>query len=316
MKDRAHEKELSPLQRLSLNLLWGFCCGFAYLPRWVRYHAIQPLLVALLMLIRYRRRVILINLERSFPEKSHKEHLQIMCGFYRTLAEVVVDTISLAGTTPERGRDFIRFRDLDEHLKATEGRDWVALASHFGCWEFFLLWVWYDPNASFMGVYHPLKSPVFECFYRRLRDLSPDIVQLPMRECVRYYLRHKGQSRRLVLGLISDQNPPLRPDSHWFQFLNQETVFFDGGEKLALRFHIPVYFVHVERVCAGRYEAWFEQVYDGESEVEDNVITGRYVELLEQMIRRSPELWCWSHRRWKHRRYNQHKLPEKREQNG
>lgn len=316
MRDRAHEKHLSRGQRLLLNLLWGFCCGFARLPHFVRYRMVQPLLVLLLMLVRYRRKVIMQNLERSFPEKSRHECLQIMYRFYRTLAEVVVDTISLAGTPPERGRDFIRFRDLEEHKKRTEGRDWIALASHFGCWEFFLLWSWYDIDSTFMGVYHPLESPVFECFYRRLRNLSPGIEQVPMRECVRYYLRHRGQGPRLVLGLISDQNPPLRPDSYWFQFLNQETVFFDGGEKLALRFRIPVYFVHVERVGVGRYEAWFEEIYDGESDLEDNVITGRYVKLLEQMIRRTPELWCWSHRRWKHHRYNQHKLPEKRESNG
>ncbi len=301
MRDRSKEKSLKWYQRLALESLWSFSCVFAWLPRVVRYYLVQPLILLLLILIRYRRRVILGNLERSFPSKSRRELRQIMRDCYRNLAEVIVGTISLAGTNSRRGADFIRFRDLDAHLKATEGRDWIAMASHYGCWEYFLLWAWFDFSYStFMGVYHPLQSPVFECYYNRLRDLSPCIEQIPMRECVRYYLRNQKSGKRLVMGLISDQNPPLRPDSHWFRFLNQDTIFFDGGEKLALRFRIPVYFVHVERMKPGSYEVWFEQLYDGESEVAPNEITERYVRLLEQMICKTPGLWLWSHRRWKY----------------
>ena len=35
-------------------------------------------------------------------------------------------------------------------------------------------------------------------------------------------------------------------------------------------------------------------------EVEPNEITRRYVVALESMIREHPELWLWSHKRWKH----------------
>lgn len=309
MKSRASESKLSRGQRLQLNLLWGCCCGFSHLPRWVRYHLVQPLIVLLLLGIRYRRRVILSNLERSFPEKSPKELRRILYNNYRILAEVIVDTISLAGVSAKRKDEFIVFRGIEEHIAQTKGRDWIALASHYGCWEYFMLYGWFDPESTFLGVYHPLRSPVFEAFYSRLRGYASNILQVPMKECVRHYLRYRGEGKtNLVLGLIADQNPPLRPDSHWFRFLNQDTVFFDGGEKLALRFHIPVYFIHVERLEAGRYEVRFEQIYDGESEVAPNEITERYVRLLEQMIVRKPELWMWSHRRWKHRREHQYIL--------
>ena len=103
-------------------------------------------------------------------------------------------------------------------------------------------------------------------------------------------------------GSIADQNPPLRPDSHWFRFLNQDTIFFDGGEKLAMRFGMPVYFVHIDRIKRGRYEIWFEELYDGREQVAVSEITARYVRRLEEMIVAQPELWMWSHRRWKHRK--------------
>ena len=97
-------------------------------------------------------------------------------------------------------------------------------------------------------------------------------------------------------------NPPRRPDSRWFRFLNQDTIFFDGGEKLALRCQLPVYFVKMERLRRGRYEMSFELIYDGKEEVAEYEITQRYVRMLEAEIRRRPELWMWSHRRWKHKR--------------
>ena len=305
MRDRSIDKDLTLWQRMQLETLWGFCRIFAWTPYWFRYYAVQPVLVFLLMVIRYRRKVVLANLKNSFPEKSRIELLPIMHLFYRTLSEVAVDTMSMAGITPAKGSDLVRWRNGEEHKLRVAGRDWIAMASHYGCWEYFPLWCWVDPDPdrTFMGVYHPLHSPVFERFYHRLRDVAPSMKPIPMRECVRYYMRHCNEEHaNITIGLIADQNPPLRPDSHWFRFLNQDTVFFDGAEKLALRFRLPVYFVHVDRLKRGRYEIWFEELYDGVSPVAPNEITERYVRRLEEMIRTRPELWMWSHRRWKHRR--------------
>ncbi|MEF2793825.1 MAG: lauroyl acyltransferase, partial [Alistipes dispar] len=51
-----------------------------------------------------------------------------------------------------------------------------------------------------------------------------------------------------------------------------------------------------------RYRMSFVPLYDGEEQVAPNEITERYVRELERVIRERPELWMWSHRRWKHKR--------------
>ncbi len=46
-----------------------------------------------------------------------------------------------------------------------------------------------------------------------------------MKESLRFYLRNRAKGvdgKNLVMGLIADQNPPRRPDSRWFRFLNQD----------------------------------------------------------------------------------------------
>lgn len=298
-------KDLNFMQRAGLEILWLCAYVFSVLPRWFKYYVVENLFYFLLCYcFRYRMSVVKKNLRNSFPEKDERELAAIRRRFYRTLAEIFVDTLDLAHLTPAKGRAALRVKGLEEHLKRVEGRDWIAMTAHYGCWEYCSFWGLYAPTQIVVAVYHPLRSRVMEALYQRLRN-GDYATTVSMKESLRFYLRnreHGIRGKNLVMGLIADQNPPRRPDSHWFRFLNQDTIFFDGGEKLALRCHLPVYFVKMDRLSRGRYEMSFEPIYDGEEEVAEHEITERYVRLLESEIRRRPELWIWSHRRWKHKR--------------
>lgn len=288
-------------KRIALEVLWGLCYAIGRTPRWFRFGLLLPLFSFILRLLRYRKAVVIENLTKSFPEKSAQEIRDIARRFYDTLAEVIVTTVSLAAATPERDSNAIIWRDVEAHIERNRGRDWIAMAAHYGSWEFYPLWSWDDPNCQFMSVYHTLKSEVFEHFYRRMRSrLSPNISIVPMKDTLRHYLRHRTSERTTVIGLISDQSPRLLADSKWLDFLNQKTLFIEGGERIALKFGLPVYFVDAERVRYGEYRASLVELYDGKEVVEDGVITQRYAEALERLIRRNPELWMWSHKRWKH----------------
>lgn len=299
--------ELNVAQRLWLACLWLAARLFAMMPYWFKYYVVENLLYVLLChVVRYRMQVVRRNLRNSFPEKDARELETIRRRFYRTLAEIFVDTINMAHMSEEKARTVLTVKGLDAHRAAVHGRDWIALSAHYGCWEYSSYWGLYERSQMLVAVYHPLRSVVMEELYQRLRN-SDCAMTVPMKDCLRFYLRNRERGvdgKNLVMGLIADQNPPKRPDSHWFRFLNQDTIFFDGGEKLALRCGLPVYFVRMRRVQRGRYEMSFEQIYDGEEQVPAYEITERYVRRLEAMIREQPELWMWSHRRWKHKRPN------------
>ncbi len=300
---------LNGLQRIALESLWLLARLFAMLPYWFKYYVVEEVLFFLLFYcLRYRRTVVTANLRNSFPEKEEAELRRIRRRFYRTLAELFVDTINMAHMPVRKARRVIDVENLDAHVGEVHGRDWIAMTAHFGCWEYCSYWGYYEPSQLLVAVYHPLRSTVMECLYARLRN-HPNSMAVPMKESLRFYLRNRERGiggKNLVMGLIADQNPPRRPDSHWFRFLNQDTIFFDGGEKLALRCGLPVYFVKMERRRRGRYRMSFERIYDGEEAVAPNEITARYVARLEAMIRECPELWIWSHRRWKRKRKSLH----------
>lgn len=89
----------------------------------------------------------------------------------------------------------------------------------------------YRPFAGGRG---GLSSPAesrFDELYKRLRSHA-NICPVPMAESLRFYLRNREKGidgKNIVMGLIADQNPPRRPDSHWFRFLNRDTIFSTEG---------------------------------------------------------------------------------------
>lgn len=299
-KENIHS-DLVWYKRVALEVLWGVSYLIGCMPRWFRFGILRPFIVAVLRLVGYRKAMIIKNLKNSFPEKSEKERKQIMRASYNTLAEVIVTTISLAASDKKQYDNVVEWVDLEGHISRNKGQDWVAMAAHFGSWEYYPMWGRVDKEGSFLAVYHPLRSDIFEHFYLRMRSkLSPNVEIVPMKNTVRRYVTKRKNGETAVLGLISDQSPLMRADSKWIDFLNQKTLFVEGGERIAMKFGLPVYFVDSERIEYGRYRIRFVQLYDGKEQVEEGVITRRYAEKLEAMIRRSPELWMLSHNRWRH----------------
>lgn len=287
-------------KRIALELLWGTMLVFSYTPRFFKYYMLRPFIASILVLLKYRKKVISQNLSKSFPEKSAKEIRRIVLRNYLFLAEVVVDTINLVGANEKRKDYVANWVNSEEMNSKLAGQDWIAMGAHYGCWEYMLLWSRQLQDSKLMGVYHPMRSVIFEHFYRRLRNVSDKLLQVPMKQTILHFLRNRKNGYGTVIGLVADQSPNLRPDSHWFKFLNQDTLFHDGGEALALKFHLPVYFAYSERVAPGRYNIRFDEIYDGKEEVGAYIITQRYIDKLEKMIKECPELWLWSHRRWAH----------------
>ncbi|MFI3305966.1 MAG: lysophospholipid acyltransferase family protein [Rikenellaceae bacterium] len=317
MSRRYRTKDLNFGERCILEVLWVFCWGLSQLPHFVLYGVLSPSLYFIFYrLVGYRKRVVRENIAQSFPEKSSAEQRAICDKFYTVLSEVMISFVAQAD--PTSGRKI--FPDMDERLDnsaspqrdqgkdafdlrtITRDRSWIALTAHFGMWEYLTWWSTFA-NQRMLAVYHPLQNKIFEVLFQRFRGKSK-VYPLPATESVRFVikngLRFRGES--YLLGLIADQNPPLLPESNWFDFLGRETVFFEGGEKIARKMKLPVYFIYQKRIGRGQYTFHYKLIWDGVEQVEPTEITRRYVAMLEEEIRKTPYMWLWSHKRWKHKR--------------
>lgn len=293
---------LTRWQRFRSATLYTMCKGVAIMPRFVRYYILQEIIFFILhYVVRYRRKVIMENLRNSFPEKSERELCKIARRCNLNLAEQFVNIMSLAGASEKRLKRMFRFPEAESLNKATAHSDIVFMAGHYGCWEFMNILSLYDPGHRLLSVYHPLSSNTLDDFFKRIRQLD-NVELVPREDSLLYFMRNRGKDKKLTLGLIADQNRFWYANAHWITFLNQDTIFANGGELIARKLSIPVWMGYMRRLRRGEYEFIVMQVYDGHEPVVENEITERYAHNLEMAIRECPELWLWSHRRWKHKK--------------
>ena len=270
------------------------------MPDWLAYSLLSGFIrFVLYEVLHYRINVVRANLKNSFPEKSSEERRAIEKGFYSHLSVVMVDTIMLSGMGRRKARGRIEYENLDEAEAALGGRNWIAALAHYGSWEYFCAFQMFS-GKQVVGVYRPLHSYAFDRYYNKVRSRF-GLLPVSMSDLMRYVIRNRESERGFVLGLISDQTPPFGVIDHWYDFLGQKTAFFNGIEKTAQKFRLPVIFVELTRISKVHYKAHLEILYDGKAPLAPHELTGRYARRLERMVRRAPQYWMWSHKRWKHR---------------
>ncbi len=297
------EVKLTRMQSFWFETLWLFSRGIAALPHAFRYRVLAPIIYFLLYHVtRYRRRVVRQNLEAAFPHYSNAVRRQIARDNYRYLSEVFIGIFSMAGNNPEESFVHHTGDDMVSLHRDVARANSIVMTAHQGFWEYMLLWGDYLKH-NLVGVYRPLGNPIFDALFMRLRSRNY-VTLVPLRDAMRFCFSNIDgiNGEPFAIGLIADQTPPKRDNATWYNFLNQDTQFFDGGEKLALRFKMPVCFVYQRRYAPGHYQFVYEMIYDGVGPIEEGEITARYVEKLERVIKENPHLWLWSHRRWKHKR--------------
>ena len=90
----------------------------------------------LLAAARSRRRILLENLARAFPEKPRSENLRIARRSVQNATSALLDFLDASDRTPE---DLLRRVEIagEEHLRAARarGKGIFLLSAHFGSWE-------------------------------------------------------------------------------------------------------------------------------------------------------------------------------------
>lgn len=283
-------------------LPWLLLKGLSLLPLPVLYVLGDILYLLVYYVIGYRKKVVLDNLRNSFPEKSEQQIKRIAKDFYRQFMQVIVEILRLASMSNEEMKRRITFTNqevLDQFVK--QGTPVVTMGSHSGNWEWVLPAgaVQYDFPAE--GIYKPLTNPFFEEFMLHIRShLGARLIR--MKDTMRDFVKNRKKPR--VIAMLSDQTPPFGEIQYWTTFLNQETAFYVGAEKLANTFGYPVLFLDVYRSKRGHYVLTFEVLSDGSSKYADGEypITEAFARTLERSIHKAPSDYLWTHKRWKHKR--------------
>lgn len=264
-------------------------------------YALSDLLyLVLAYVVRYRRRVIVQNLSTAFPEKSARDINKLTRGFYRNLTDLIVETIKLPALSADELLRRVRFQNPELiSSRIAAGQPVIILASHQSNWE------WLPASAQLNGiiadsVYKQLSSPFFENLMREIRSTF-GVNPIPMHRLLRDVAVRRHVPR--AIALVADQIPASPEVAYWLPFLNHETAFYPGPEKLARSLQLPVFYVEMVRVRRGYYDVTLHTLAEPPyNDLPDEAILTRYRDRLERTIQANPSDWLWSHKRWKHQR--------------
>jgi len=250
---------------------------------------------------RYRRKVILTNLRNSFPEKSEKEIRRIARGFYRHLADVIVETIKLLTISDSEMRRRCRITEegkalVNEYID--RGVSFMGMLGHLGNWEWVPACTTLNFSSDVIPAYRPLRDLVIDRLVLKIRGRFAHKM-VSKHQVGRIMIAYRKSKKPFILGLISDQTPQPK-GAFWTTFLSQDTPVNAGPEKLARTFKIPVLFVALRKAKRGHYCMHVEKLTDTVADMPEGLLTEMFMQRLEAEIRATPEHWLWSHRRWKH----------------
>jgi KDO2-lipid IV(A) lauroyltransferase len=283
-------KSLSGLSTFFLKLI-------SNLPFWVLYLLADLLFFIIFYIVRYRRKVTRENLSNAFPEKSFKERNQIEQKYYRFLADMIMESLKMHSISATEMAIRCRLTNPEEVQRHyDEGRSVLLASGHYANWEWANLALALGFKEKFFVIFKPLTNQDFGEYLNDMRSRF-GAVMVPMKLTLRKIVELKSQ--KYMFGFASDQTPTRHETQYFTHFLNQPTAVFLGLEKIAKTTQNPVVFLHIDRRKRGYYDYTFTTLVEDPKETAEYEITNLHTRKLEEIIRRKPELWLWSHRRWK-----------------
>ncbi|MCS5491357.1 lysophospholipid acyltransferase family protein [Algoriphagus limi] len=268
------------------------------LPLSVLYLFTDILYLVARFVIRYRKKVIDENLRYAFPELTDKERKKVRNRFYRNFSDTFAETIKLLTISEEEfRRRFVIVNQPDLDAPVHQGVSSIMMTGHIFNWEWGVVGTNLYTEVPVETVYLKVNNPFFNELIKKIRTRFGGYVT--EKKAFRRGMLTLGRDPRIVL-LGSDQRPPSSENRYQRDFLNRPAVFFEGGEFLSKKMNLYVHYGKMTKVKRGYYRYEYLPLasppYDAE---EPHSITDRFCEMLEENIREQPDMYLWSHKRWK-----------------
>ncbi|HEY1031971.1 MAG TPA: lysophospholipid acyltransferase family protein [Flavipsychrobacter sp.] len=274
------------------------------LPFRVLYFISTGLYGLLYYVLGYRKGVVMENLRKSFPEKSEAEIKAIAKRYYKYLCDLFLETFKTLTVSKETMLKHCYFNPQAKAVfdkLAAENKSIVLVMGHLGNWE------WAGNTFSLVNkhqlyvIYHPISNKYFDWLMYKMRTRFGTKL-IAMKDTFREMLENREELN--ATAFIADQTPAPQ-NAYWTTFLNQDTPVFKGTEMISRKVNYTVVYATVKRVKRGYYEMFAEVLCDNPKATGDGEISEMHTRKLEKDIREQPEVWLWSHRRWKHKRTNE-----------
>lgn len=286
-------------ERTIFLLVYPVLYIFSKLPLSILYRISNLIYYLVYYIIGYRKKTVRKNLALCFPKKEESERLKIEKKSFRHFVDIFIEMIKgfgISQTELDKRYKYMNpevFRTLEN-----EGKSIILLGAHQGNWEW-LFNINSQTKIKCYGAYRKVENKYFENFVQKNRGRFGCHFILT-KDTIPQILKNYKNNVQSVYGLLSDQSPQLHKTHYWSQFFGHQVPIHTGAEMLAKRFDFNVVYMKIKMPKRGYYEITFERLTTNGNEKSEYPLTDLYLKSLENDISLDPNIYFWTHKRFKH----------------
>ncbi|MFY9242451.1 MAG: lysophospholipid acyltransferase family protein [Polaribacter sp.] len=293
------------MKYLHLEILYACLWMLSKLPMRLLYIVSDFFFLVIYYVLGYRKKVVVQNISYVFPNKTAQEKEKITKAFYHHLTDLIVESLKGFSISKEEILKRYTYKNpevIDNYIQ--QGKSIALMGSHLGNWE----WIINLPlvlNIKVYGSYSKLKNDFFEKKMKQNREKF-GFIGVKTSDTVKKMLQNKKNNIQSLYILLSDQSPMVEKTLYWSHFFGVQLPIHTGAESISKKFDFVVINSVVRKIKRGYYETEYEVITDEPNSFNDYEITEKYLKRTEEFIRNQPEIYLWSHNRFKH----QHRFEE------
>ncbi len=286
------------MNRITGQLLNAVFTFFSILPLPVLYFFSDLFFVVLFYGIHYRKKVVITNLKKAFPDKDDRQIKKIAKEFYRHFCDLIIETLKFKSIGKAEIQKRLQVKNaalLNQYFD--QNRSIILYMGHYGNWE----WLPALPlciQHKMVTFYKPLSNQYFNQLIKSVRERF-GMVAIESKNAYKALVNFAKNDIYTLTVIIGDQSPGHESSKHWMEFMNQETAFLIGADRIAKKTNQVLMFPMMKKLKRGYYEVEFIVIEEHPVEVSSNQMIEHYARELEAAINLDPSMWLWSHRRWK-----------------
>ena len=290
------------MQLLLYLLVYPILWLISIMPFPILYLISDGIYVLLYYVIGYRKKTVRENLALALPHLSDKERLVIEKKSFHHLCDMFLEMVKTMTISEKEINKRFQYSNLEVYLDLEKkGKSIALMCAHYASYEWVLSM---NNHITFKGygIYKKIANQYFDKLVKDIRAKFKAylITTKETKTCIE---QNNKNGVLGVFGFASDQTPRRSDNLYWDSFMGIETPIHFGAEMLAKRYNMNVIFLKVKKLKRGYYEASFEALSEDVKSVPDYKISEAFMRKVEQQIYEAPEFYLWTHKRWKHKKY-------------
>lgn len=278
-------------------ILQLFALGIGLLPEGAALALARALAFVAFDILRVRRRLVVANIQRAFPEMSHLERVAIGRASVESFVLTVFEL--LAAKRRDLAGNIRLFGDQNLRQALAKGQGVYVLCLHLGNWE--------ATGAAVSRLIAPahvivkkVGSETVNEFVAELRAHAGFLAIRRRRKMDALLEIKKALGRGDIVGFVMDQSRPGEP---YLPFFGHPARSNTGLATLWRRMPRPVVPVYAVRRSVGAHDIFclpeLTLAKTGDAKADVVKLTEEFNKTLETCIRACPGQYFWMHNRWK-----------------